>query len=54
MDILKLKTFLDNQEVQAPEELLDIKLLATFDNDATQANIEAQTLTFTGAGRQAK
>ena len=53
MDILKLKTFLDNQEVQAPEELLDIKLLATFDNDATQANIEAQTLTFTGAGRQA-
>lgn len=51
MDITKIKTFLDNQEVQAPEELSKLKLLATFDNDSTQANIEAQSLTFTGTGK---
>jgi hypothetical protein len=41
------KYYLDGQEVNAPIDWQSINVLATFDNESTQANISSSQFTFT-------
>ncbi len=52
MELTKIKATLDGQEINLPEEWQGLQIQASFENESTGANIQTESFTFTGKGRQ--